>query len=202
MPPSTRVQSKIACGEPSFASSAAAPLTRRNHPNDKASREVNAPLSSRRTASPVRLSLAAVLGGAIGGAWWPRTGSMVRELPELIEALRPALGEVLDISINWSAGSATPVMSSVPAAATAKAGWASARQRLMAFGGRTAGTRLLVVPAMTPTALALMVLRHAGNRQISDADRATPAFEKAERILNAARADSSAWVASAQDGEG
>jgi hypothetical protein len=156
---------------------------------------VSAPRSSRRTSSPVRLSLSAVLGGDIGGAWWPRTGSMVRELPDLIEALRSALGEVVDIRLNWSAGSVTPMMSTmtVPAAATLNGG--SPRYRLMAIDGRTAATRLLVVPAVTPTSLALMVLRHAGARHIPDVDRADPAYERAERIVRVARAESCSWEA-------
>ena len=62
---------------------------------------MTAPRRSRRTASPVRVSLSGTLGGEIDGAWWPRTGSMVRELPDLVEALFPALGEVVDISLNW-----------------------------------------------------------------------------------------------------
>lgn len=154
---------------------------------------MSASRNSRRTASPVRLSLAAVLGGEIDGAWWPRTGSMVRELPDLVEALRPALGEVVDIRLNWSAGSVTPMMSTMTVAATAKIGGNAPRHRLMAFRGQTADTRLLVVPAVTPATLALMVLRYAGIRLISEQDRATPLYERADRIVRAARADSSSW---------
>lgn len=160
---------------------------------------MSASRNSRRTASPVRLSLAAVLGGEIDGAWWPRTGSMVRELPDLVEALRPALGEVADISLNWSAGSVTPMMSTMTVAATAKIGVNAPRHRLMAFRGQNADTRLLVVPAVTPAALALMVLRYAGARLISEQDRASSVYERADRIVRAARADSSSWDAERAD---
>lgn len=149
---------------------------------------VSPSFNSRRTASPVRLSMVATLGGDIDGAWWPRTGSMVRELPDLVEALRPALGEVVDISLNWSAASATPLMGAMPA----KSGPC---HRLMAFVGRTAATTILVVPAVTPAGLAMMVLRQAGKRPISVADKALPVYDKADRILRAARVESGAWEA-------
>src|SRR6202007_3217020 len=37
---------------------------------------------ARRSASPVRLTLAPRLGNKIDGAWWPRTALISRELPE------------------------------------------------------------------------------------------------------------------------
>ena len=50
---------------------------------------------------------------------------MVPELPDLVEALFPALGEVVDISLNWSAGSVTPVLSAMAPANAARMGWAA-----------------------------------------------------------------------------
>ncbi|MGI9123632.1 MAG: DUF5994 family protein [Mycobacterium sp.] len=151
-------------------------------------------LPRRRTASPVRLSLCKALGGEIDGAWWPRTGSMVRELPDLIEALYPALGKVVDISLNWSAGSATPVLSTMAPATTARIGWDAPRHRLMCVTGSGALARILVVPAVTPSPLALMVLRQAADRHIPEVDQGTPAYEAAARVVRAARADSAAWT--------
>jgi Family of unknown function (DUF5994) len=58
---------------------------------------------TRRLARPVRLALAERLGADIDGAWWPHTASVAHELPGLIEALHGPLGEIVDISINWSA---------------------------------------------------------------------------------------------------
>ena len=150
---------------------------------------------SRRTASPVRVSLAGTLGSEIDGAWWPRTASMVRELPDLVEALYPALGEVVDIDLNWSAGSVTPVLSTMAPATVAKIGWSGPRHRLMSLVGSGATARILVVPAVTSAALAVMVLRQAAARHIPEVDFGTPAYDAAERVVRAARADSAAWSA-------
>lgn len=71
---------------------------------------MNGMSGSRRLASPVRLALNPCLGGDIDGAWWPHSFALAGELPELIEALHPVLGEVLDIKINWSAASGTAIL--------------------------------------------------------------------------------------------
>ncbi|MCB9409813.1 DUF5994 family protein [Mycolicibacterium sp.] len=143
----------------------------------------------------MRVSLAAALGREIDGAWWPRTGSMVPELPDLVEALFPALGEVVDISLNWSAGSVTPVLSAMAPANAARMGWAAPRHRLMFLVGDTASARILVVPAMTAAALAVMVLRQAASRHVPDLDQGTPTYTAAERVVRAARSDSAGWTA-------
>ena len=150
----------------------------------------------------MRVSLSSTLGGEIDGAWWPRTGSMVRELPDLIEALYPALGEVVDISLNWSAGSTTPVLSTMAPATVARIGWNAPRHRLMSVVGGTAAARILVIPAVTSAALALMVLRQAAARHIPEVDQGTPAYEAADRVIRAARADSAAWAAERSGGDG
>jgi hypothetical protein len=54
-----------------------------------------------RAANPVRLSLASELGGEIDGAWWPRVDRMTVELPGLIQALTPPLGNITSINVNW-----------------------------------------------------------------------------------------------------
>ena len=59
---------------------------------------MNGLTGTRRSARPVRLALAQQLGAEIDGAWWPYTASVAGELPGLIEALRPPLGEIVDIS--------------------------------------------------------------------------------------------------------
>ena len=58
---------------------------------------MNGLTGTRRCARPVRIALARVLGGDIDGAWWPHSGSVASELPELIEALHRPLGEIIDI---------------------------------------------------------------------------------------------------------
>ena len=156
---------------------------------------VTADRRSRRTASPVRVSLSGTLGGDIDGAWWPRTGSMVRELPDLVEALYPALGDVVDINLNWSAGSVAPVLSTMAPATVARIGWTAPRHRLMSLAGSDATARILVVPAVTSPVLAVMVLRQAAARHVPEVDFGTPAYDAAERVIRAARADSVSWAA-------
>jgi hypothetical protein len=150
---------------------------------------------SRRTASPVRVSLGSQRGGDIDGAWWPRTPSVARELPDLIQALHPTLGEIVDIDINWSASSPTPILSTISPDVAAKMTGAKPQHRLMFLTGRPALTKLLVIPSMTHSALALMVLRQAAGRQIPDTEHSTKEFLAAERVLRAARMESSAWAA-------
>lgn len=55
-----------------------------------------------RLASPARLTLASGLGNEIDGAWWPRSGLISRELPDLVSVLDLRLGRVIDINVNWS----------------------------------------------------------------------------------------------------
>ena len=151
--------------------------------------------NSRRTANRVRVSLAGTLGNDIDGAWWPYTASMGRELADLVEALRPAIGEVVDITINWLAESRTPVLSTMSAVAATQMGWNGTQQRLMSLTGSTAATRILVVPAMTPVPLALMVLRRAAGRPVADSDYGTPVFDASERIVRSAQTAIAAWSA-------
>ena len=55
-------------------------------------------MSDWRSANPVRLSVANQLGGDIDGAWWPRVDRMTVELPGLVAALTPMLGEITSIN--------------------------------------------------------------------------------------------------------
>jgi len=150
--------------------------------------------SSRRVASPVRVALAGVLGGDIDGAWWPRTAAMARELPDLVEALHPALGEVLGIDINWSAYSPTPVLSTMSPDMAAKIGRNTPHHRLMVLAGRSAVISLLVVPSMTAPPLAMMVLRRAAERRIDDSEKASKEFQAADRVMRSAQAESASWT--------
>ncbi|MGV0991551.1 MAG: DUF5994 family protein [Mycobacterium sp.] len=146
-------------------------------------------------ASPVRVSLSTDRGGDIDGAWWPRSAAMARELPDLIEAVFPTLGEIVDIGINWSAGSPTPVLSTMSPDIAAKIRGSAPHHRLMFLVGRSAVTKLLVIPAMTAPALALMVLRQAAQRGVAELDCGTREFEAADRVICAARAESASWAA-------
>jgi Family of unknown function (DUF5994) len=132
-----------------------------------------------RPASPVRVTLAARLGHDIDGAWWPRSGRMARELPELVAVLCTCLGEIIDIKVNWSSLERPPDLNSF--------GWEGKRPHVMTISGRNACANLLIVPHVTSTALAVMVLRRAADLPIEPAHRDTQAFRTADCIVRAAQ---------------
>jgi hypothetical protein len=154
---------------------------------------VNGLTGARRLARPVRLALAQRVGADIDGAWWPHTGSVARELPELIEALHRPLGEIVDICVNWSVTEGAVDLSSVVTGARWQAGVQRRCHRLMVVTGRRACAKLLVVPHMTPQALGVMVMRCAAARPFSDAERETEVFKTAESVLRAAQDESALW---------
>ncbi|WP_245848816.1 DUF5994 family protein [Mycobacterium palustre] len=137
------------------------------------------PRAARRRHDPIRLSVARELGHDIDGAWWPRNDRITNELPELIAVLRPLLGEVTSINVNWPPLQRPPEYN--------WPGWEGKRQHVMTIAGRDAHVNLLIVPYATYTALALMVLRRAANLPIDAADQAKPAFLTAGMILYAAQ---------------
>lgn len=118
---------------------------------------------------------------------------MARELPDLVEALHPTLGEVIGIDINWSAHSPTPVLSTMSPDVAAKIGRNSPHHRLMVLSGHSAVISLLVVPSMTAPPLAMMVLRRAAERLIADSEKSSKEFQAADRVMRAAQAESAAW---------
>ena len=136
---------------------------------------------TRRLASPVRLTLASLLGSEIDGAWWPRTGLISRELPELISVLHVRLGQIFDINVNWSSLQCPPDLNCL--------GWRALHQRVMTVGGHNASANLLIVPHRTGVALATMVLRQAAGLPIAPAHRDSRAFQTADRIVRIARGE-------------
>jgi hypothetical protein len=144
----------------------------------------------RRLASPTRLTLASHLGNAIDGAWWPRTGRMAQELPELVSVLGARLGGVVDIKVNWSSLERQPDLNSL--------GWGGKHQHVMTISGNDARANLLVVPHLTSAALAVMVLRRAADLAIDPAHYDTQAFRTAESIVRAARSER-VWACPAPD---
>jgi hypothetical protein len=152
---------------------------------------MNSAARGRRLASPVRLTLAFDLGGDLDGAWWPHTASVARELPELTDALFRRLGRIIDISVNWSSLTGPPDHDSLHRPNTADPGRMISRQRLMTITGREAAATLLVVPSRTASVLAAVVLRRAAGLPITAVERNTQAFQTADEIVRAARAESS-----------
>jgi Family of unknown function (DUF5994) len=151
---------------------------------------MNRAVCGRRLASPVRLTLAIELGEGLDGAWWPHTASLARELPELMGALSARLGEIVDISINWSSLEGFAELDAVKRASMANAVRVTGHQRLMMIAGSKYSANLLVVPCRTPSALAVMVLRQAATFDIVRAECDTEAFRTADDIVRAARAES------------
>ena len=147
----------------------------------------------RRLASPVRVTLAIELGGDLDGAWWPRTASVANELPELIDALFTRLGQIIDISVNWSSLAGSPDLDSLNRPRVADPARAI-NQRLMTITGSKGLAKLMVIPSRTSVALAVMVLRRAADLRVTHAERNTDAFLTADHIVRAARAESARCV--------
>lgn len=137
------------------------------------------PLGSRGALNPVRVSVACELGHDIDGAWWPRVDRITNELPQLVAALTPLLGEITSINVNWPPLQRPPDFN--------WQGWEHKRQHVMTVTGENALANLLVIPYATYTALAVMLLRSAANRPIDPVDREKPAFLTACSILRAAQ---------------
>jgi uncharacterized protein DUF5994 len=145
--------------------------------------------AARRTASPVRLTLCSELGRRVDGAWWPHSNRLAGELPELVAVLHGRLGEVVDISVNWSVSENLPDLNSRH--------WQNKHQHLMAVTGRDASANLLIIPSLTPATLAGLLLRIAAGLPLSTAHQATPLFRTAVEIVDAARANGGQAVATA-----
>ena len=145
----------------------------------------------RRLASPTRLTLATALGDDdLDGAWWPHTTSIARELPELIQALGDRLGRIMDIAVNWSAFEGVLDLNSLTRHGPENLpGFKARQQRVMTITGSRARANLLVVPCRTTTALAVMVLRQAAALPILPGHLTTPAYQAADQIVRAARAE-------------
>jgi len=135
-------------------------------------------LRQRRRDNPLRLCIARQLGRGIDGAWWPRADRITNELPGLIAALVPLLGDISSINVNWPPLQRPPDFN--------WPGWEHKRQHVMTLNGGEARANLLIVPYATESALALMVLRRAADLPIDPVDQAKPGFLTAGSILQAA----------------
>ena len=137
------------------------------------------PRGNRRRANPIRLCVANELGNDIDGAWWPRADRLTNELPNLVLALTPLLGDITSINVNWPPLQRPPDFN--------WPGWEGKRQHVITIDGADARANLLVIPYATYSGLALMVLRRAADLPIDPADRDKPAFLTAGSILHAAQ---------------
>lgn len=172
----------VAAQQDSPAQLAAEPAGQR-HPDTAKSkpRTVNEVGDRHPASSPIRLTLAPLLGDKIDGAWWPRTGLISRELTDLVSILDVRLGPVIDINVNWSSLQRQPDLNWY---------WSQgARPHVMTVVGRDAQARLVIVPHATGAALAVMVLRRAANLPIAAAHRDSRAGQVAECIVRMARGE-------------
>ncbi|BBZ29542.1 hypothetical protein MMAD_38370 [Mycolicibacterium madagascariense] len=112
-------------------------------------------------------------------------------MPELVGVLHGRLGEVIDISVNWSLSENMPDLNSRH--------WQNKHQHLMAVTGRDASANLLVVPSLTPGTLASLLLRIAAGMPLSAEHQATPLFRTAIEIVDAARGDAALRMPAAKD---
>jgi hypothetical protein len=138
-------------------------------------------VATRRSGDPLRLTLASRLGNELDGAWWPRTGVISRELPELVSVLESRLGQVIDINVNWSSLQRQPDLN--------WAWWQGIRPHIMTVVGQTAQAKILIVPYRTGTALSVMLLRRAAGLSVDAAHRDSRAFLTAESIVRVARGE-------------
>lgn len=166
----------------------------RNKGRDRTTFIVNGLTGSPRSARPVRIALHTPLGADIDGAWWPHTSSVAAELPALIDALHRPLGEIVDITINWSSSECAPDLNSMCYGAMVIPGRAAKPQRLMVVSGSRAKATLLVVPHMTATPLGWMVLRRAAHIPMPVAERDSTVFRTADNVVRAAQAESASWT--------
>lgn len=156
---------------------------------------MNGMTGQRRLARPVRLVLAPQLGSPLDGAWWPHTGSVAGELPALIEALHKPLGEIVDLRVNWAATEGALDFNSILNGAGARKDATRRRHRLMAVVGRTASTKLLVLPHMTTPALGMMVMRCAAGRPIEPSEQDGQWCSAAREVVSDAHTQSMEWAA-------
>jgi hypothetical protein len=160
---------------------------------------MNGLTGARRLARPVRLVLADQLGSDIDGAWWPHTGSVAAELPELIEVLQKPLGEIIDIQVNWAATEGALDFNSIINTARLKETKPRRCHRLMVVAGRCGLAKLLVVPHMTTPALGAVVMRCASGRPAAESERDAQWADAAENVMRDAQAQSALWTSRMAD---
>lgn len=148
-----------------------------------------------RPPEPVRLTFAPEIRDDVNGAWWPYSASMARELPQLIQALGERVGEVVDISVNWSSLDRVPDLDQLSRrGAIPLPGQETRHHRVMSVTGTTAQANLLIVPSDTTKGLAVMVLRRAADLPVRPMHQDTDAYRTAETIVRAARAQRAAGI--------
>jgi hypothetical protein len=146
----------------------------------------------------VRITLASQFGSTVDGGWWPRVACLAHELADLIDAVYQPLGAITDITVSWPSTQGTPDLDAARFGSPMNTtGPHSTQLHVMALVGRHASANLLIVPYLTTSSLAVMVLRRSANMPISDAQQATEAFRVADAIVRTACAERAMGNASA-----
>lgn len=154
----------------------------------------NRTVNERRSATPVRLTLASVLGDELCGAWWPRSASIAAELPGLAEVLRDRLGQVVDIQVSWSSVDGVPDLDLLTRrGVSAMPGLRTRPQRVMSVTGSDATVKLIVVPHHTTSPLAVLVMRHAAGLPVDARHHESDAYRAADDIVRSAQAQCTRW---------
>ena len=134
------------------------------------------------------------LDGLIDGAWWPHTGLIAAELPDLVGVLHKPLGEIVDIRINWSPSDGNADLQTIIAGVRLqKEGETFRRPRLMMVAGRRATAKLLVVPSMTSPTLGAIVVRAAAGLPTSGGSGDHKLYDMAQLVVDVARDESIKW---------
>lgn len=148
---------------------------------------------TRRLSRPTRLSLAANFGSDIDGAWWPHRGSVANELPELVSALLPKVGQIAGILVNWSATDGVHDLHAVSLGLSSSTKL-PCHPRLMRVSAMQTCIKLLVIPSITSVELGNQVLRIAAGHAAYEADQGDESVRRAQRVLAIARTASARWA--------
>lgn len=101
-------------------------------------------------APRLRLKDEASVSGYVDGAWWPHSGDLPSELPDLVAALRLRLGGVARVQYGLSEWASAPRKVSVDGRVVRMDGYQRQPPHTIGVSGaRGSGVVLLVVPAQT-----------------------------------------------------
>ncbi|WP_288338164.1 DUF5994 family protein [uncultured Gordonia sp.] len=126
------------------------------------------------TLGPTRVRLCSDPKASVAGAWYPYTVQIADELSRLSTAVAPVLGEITAIEVNWQSFRRYPGLDSADAPAVPP---------LMTLTTPTTTATLLVIPSRTGSALAALLLRLAGQTEITDGRIHSLDARRAQQIL-------------------
>ncbi|AFR48027.1 MULTISPECIES: DUF5994 family protein [Gordonia] len=123
---------------------------------------------------PPRVRFGLDPAAAINGAWYPYTLRLAEELPGMLAAARPQIGEVSGIDVNWSSFRRLPGLDSPDS---------PEMPPLMTLTCGSNTVMLLVIPPRTASSLAAILLRQASDTAAPGGQCHSLEYRRAERIL-------------------